>query len=98
AYRGQRGSRRVVGPDPPWSDPFIDAALPMRIAWLPRRHTPSQAPSGSWNLVATDGPSFNVAMSQGVVSASPGNAFQAEGITASFMRQQIASAFVPSSK
>ncbi len=61
-----------------WSDPFIDAALPMRIAWLPRRHTPSQAPSGSWNLVATDGPSFNVAVSQGVVSASPGKACQAD--------------------
>ena len=61
-----------------WSDPFIDAALPMRIAWLPRRHTPSQAPSGSWNLVATDGPSFNVAVSQGVVSASPGKADQAD--------------------
>ena len=61
-----------------WSDPFIDAALPMRIAWLPRRHTPSQASSGSWNLVATDGPSFNVAVSQGVVSASPGKAHQAD--------------------
>ena len=61
-----------------WSDPFIDAALPMRIAWLPQRHTPSQAPSGSWNLVATDGPSFNVAVSQGVVSASPGRAHQAD--------------------
>ncbi len=61
-----------------WSDPFIDAALPMRIAWLPRRHTPGQAPSGSWNLVATDGPSFNVAVSQGVVSASPGKTFQAD--------------------
>lgn len=61
-----------------WSDPFIDAALPMRIAWLPRRHTPSQAPSGSWNLVATDGPSFNVAVSQGVVSASHGKACQSE--------------------
>ena len=81
-----------------WSDPFIDAALPMRIAWLPQRHTPSQAPSGSWNLVATDGPSFNVAVSQGVVSASPGKAHQAEGITVAFMRQQIASAFIPSSK
>jgi len=61
-----------------WSDPFIDAALPMRIAWLPRRHTPSQASSGSWNLVATDGPSFNVAVSRGVVSASPGKAYQAD--------------------
>ena len=53
-----------------WSDTFIDAALPMRIAWLPRQHFPSQASSGSWNLVATDGPSFNVAVSQGEVSAS----------------------------
>ncbi|MDE0116479.1 MAG: hypothetical protein OXT07_07660 [bacterium] len=67
-----------MGPDPPWSDPFIDAALPMRIAWLPRRRTPGQTPSGSWNLVATDGPSFNVAVSQGVVSASPGKTFQAD--------------------
>lgn len=53
-----------------WSSTFTDAALPMRIAWLPRRHNPSQGSLGSWNLVATDGPSFNVAVSQGVVSAS----------------------------
>ena len=70
----------------------------MRIAWLPRRRTPGQAPSGSWNLVATDGPSFNAAVSRGVVSASPGKACQGDGITVSFMRQQVASAFVPSSK
>ena len=50
----------------------------MRIAWLPRRHTPSQAPSGSWNLVATDGPSFNVAVSQGAITASPGKTYQAD--------------------
>ena len=50
-----------------WSDPIIDAALPMRIAWLPRRHIPSQAPSGSWNLVATDGPSFTVRTLNGLL-------------------------------
>lgn len=61
-----------------WSNTFIDAALPMRVAWLPRRHAPSQASSGSWNLVATDGPAFNVAVSQGVVSASHGEACQAD--------------------
>jgi len=61
-----------------WSDSFIDAALPMRVAWLPRRHAPSQASSGSWNLVATDGPSFNLAVSQGVVSTSHGKAYQAD--------------------
>lgn len=61
-----------------WSDTFIDAALPMRIAWLPRRHAPGQASLGSWNLVATDGPSFNVAMSQGVISASHSESHRAD--------------------
>ena len=61
-----------------WSDTFIDAALPMRIAWLPRRHASVRSSSGSWNLVSTEGPSFNVAVSQGGVSASHGKANQAD--------------------
>ena len=61
-----------------WSNTFIDAALPMRIAWLSRRRFPSQTSLGSWNLVATDGPSFNVAVPQGEVSTSHGEANQAD--------------------
>lgn len=61
-----------------WSSTFIDAALPMRIAWLPRRHAPSQGSLGSWNLVASDGPSFNVAVSQRVAPVSHSEACQAD--------------------
>lgn len=61
-----------------WGNTFVDTALPMRIAWLTGRRFPSQASLCSWNLVATDGPSFNVAVSHGAASASHSEAFQAD--------------------
>lgn len=48
----------------PWSDAFVNAALPMRVRWLEsRRSNHSQVDrglTGKWVLRATDGPSFQI--------------------------------------
>ena len=61
-----------------WSEPFIDAALPMRIVWLPRRHTPSQGLIGLMEPRGHRRPIVQRGSVQGVVSASPGKAHQVD--------------------
>lgn len=47
-----------------WSTTFVDAALPMRLRWLPARRSNHQEAdttiNGRWALAATDGPTFVV--------------------------------------
>ena len=49
-----------------WSDVFVDAALPARIAWLATRRSNHRAVDpdlqGSWLLVAEDGPCWRISV------------------------------------
>jgi uncharacterized protein (TIGR03083 family) len=61
-----------------WSDAFVRAALPARLAWLNSRRTNHRefAPGlrGTWLLVATDGPTFMVAVTGDIVDSHPSDA------------------------
>ena len=58
-----------------WSDVFVRAALPMRIAWLNARRANHRAfdaeVEGSWLLAASDGPAYVVAVRGPAVRAGP---------------------------
>jgi hypothetical protein len=60
---------------PDWSDVFVQAALPVRLAMLAtrRRGTARIDPEigGSWLLVASDGPSWVVSLKGGRVTSEP---------------------------
>jgi hypothetical protein len=58
-----------------WSTTFIDAALPLRLEGLSTR-TPNPRAldalgEGAWLLVASNGPTYRVGVSEGVVAATP---------------------------
>ncbi len=58
-----------------WSTTFVEAALPMRLEALNRR-TPNPLAvdahvEGAWLLVASDGPSYHVSVTNGVVASAP---------------------------
>ncbi len=71
-----------------WSDTFINAAWPMRVTWLPRRHSISKSSPISWNLVPTDGPAFNVSVRQAEVTVSEGTGDNA-GVVISGSQAQL---------
>jgi Mycothiol maleylpyruvate isomerase N-terminal domain len=58
-----------------WSTTFIDTALPMRLEGLTTRtpiaRTLDALGGGAWLLVASDGPTYRVSVSEGVVAATP---------------------------
>ena len=58
-----------------WSDLFVGAALPMRLAWLNSRRANhrhvDRSVEGSWLLVATDGPSYVVTVRGDRVESLP---------------------------
>lgn len=60
----------------PWSQAFVDAALPMRLRWLPKRRSnhasPDQTVNGSWSLRPTDGTPFVVVADGDRVSVDEG--------------------------
>jgi hypothetical protein len=72
------GTDMQLGLDP-WSNLFVEAALPLRIARLNARRSATQQ-GGSWLLVAADGPAYRVSISDGEVEAGP--ARSGEGATA----------------
>ncbi len=47
----------------PWSETFVNTALPMRLRWLPTRRSnhqdPQQSVDGKWVIAATDGRRFS---------------------------------------
>ena len=59
----------------PWSEVFVSAALPFRLSWLNTRRTNHRevddSLEGSWLLVATDGPTFRVAVRGRRVESHP---------------------------
>ncbi|HEY8525327.1 MAG TPA: maleylpyruvate isomerase family mycothiol-dependent enzyme [Acidimicrobiales bacterium] len=60
----------------PWSDTFVRAALPMRLAWLPSRRSNHRPVPGdvrrSWLLAATDaGPTTRLAVDGATVTSTP---------------------------
>ena len=58
-----------------WSALFIDLALPMRPDWLNVRrmghHDVDVSLEGSWLLIASDGPTYRISVSKGVVESFP---------------------------
>jgi uncharacterized protein (TIGR03083 family) len=57
-----------------WSPFFIEVALSMRLEWLNVRRTNQPVDDileGSWLLVASDGPSYRISVSQGAVESTP---------------------------
>jgi hypothetical protein len=63
-----------------WSTTFINAALPMRLEGLnvrtPNAHALGELGEGTWLLVASDGPTYRVSVTEGVVAsttAAPGS-------------------------
>lgn len=58
-----------------WSDTFVAAALPVRLAWLETRRsnhkTVDSTVQGSWLLVADDGASWRVGVQGSEVSSRP---------------------------
>lgn len=61
---------------PDWSDVFVQAALPLRVARLWTRQRAGNATDGSWLLVAEDGPAHLVVVRDGALTeagpADPG--------------------------
>ncbi len=61
-----------------WSDLFVRSVLPMRLEWLNVRRANHRAfdteLSGSWLLVATDGPTYSVRVEGSLVESSPARA------------------------
>ncbi len=59
----------------PWSDTFVEAALPTRLTWLPTRRSNHQSTDesidGTWALVATDGPAFRITATATHVDVEP---------------------------
>jgi hypothetical protein len=58
-----------------WSATFVTAALPMRLERLNLRRVNlrdgATSPEGSWLLVASDGPTYRVSVTRGVVESIP---------------------------
>ena len=56
-----------------WSHEFVQAALPFRLEWLPRRwkdrRPVCEAGDGSWLISASDGPTYLVRLEEGVVQS-----------------------------
>ena len=69
-----------------WSDVFVRAALPMRIAWLNARRANHRAfdadLEGSWLLAASDGPAYAVAVRGTAVRAGRAESSPAHVATA----------------
>jgi uncharacterized protein (TIGR03083 family) len=63
---------------PDWSDVFVSSALVARLEWLNKRrsnHRPvDEAMSGSWLLVALDGPTYLVTVGASGVRSTPADA------------------------
>jgi hypothetical protein len=58
-----------------WSALFVEMALPMRLDWLNVRrvnhHDVDVGLEGSWLLIASDGPTYRISLSKGIVESFP---------------------------